>query len=271
MMGDAADTALASAAATLGRLPPGCEQNVRDLVANAVYGIIYHGLTGEIGPAGRRRAASDYIILANVAANWTQALADEATARITPQGISVALTLVLATKLMWWMSNHHIGQGGFYAYMLKVVNAMIPTLLDADKMTYTHAIGHWASTHRVLNMLHIRNDVPFTPLRAPGADARVRITDDIRLRVTAMPAGTARHVLSHAILQKHGQHRVLMFSNMLHECLFVRDEVEAIVNAGRNNVALSIAQDPAVLDQDPRIVYHMGATYLTNGNEVPGA
>jgi hypothetical protein len=62
-----------------------------------------------------------------------------------------------------------------------------------------------------------------------------------------------------------------MFSNKLHECLLVRDEVEAIVNAGRNNVALSIAQDPAVLDQDPRIVYHMGATYLTNGNEVPGA
>jgi hypothetical protein len=106
-------SALATVAACLGHLDGGVDNEVKNLIANAAYAIVYHGLTGWIGPKKDRRKASDWVEVGNTAADFTQPLSDDATARITPEGISRALSVICATKLKRWNSNHHIGQGGF--------------------------------------------------------------------------------------------------------------------------------------------------------------
>lgn len=58
-----------------------------------------------------------------------------------------------------------------------------------------------------------------------------------------------------------------MFSNKVQECVALRDEVEVvIIAAGKANVNLSRATDPRMLPVDPRLAFHMGATYLLGGN-----
>jgi hypothetical protein len=236
---------------------------VRTLVANAAYCIVYYGLAGDTGPAANSRRSGDWKDAD--AATVTQALVNEAQTLITQQGSIVALTIIFATKLLWWMANHHIGQGTMYPYMVKVCNAMIPDIMEDDRKTYCHMIGHWASTHRVLTALHIRTNVQFRPFMNPAGDAAIDLTDDIKLRVYSLPAGTARHAVSHASLQKYGQHKLLLFSPRLADLANLRVEVETLIRAGRANVDASIAGNVAVLPEDPRVRYHMGALFLTGG------
>ncbi len=100
-----------------------------------------------------------------------------------------------------------------------------------------------------------------------AAEARIAITDDLFLRVSSMPAGTARHALSHSILKRHGSHRIFMFSNKLADCVALSNEVELVYEAGKRNINLSRHGDAAALAVDPRLQYHMGATYLLGGNQ----
>lgn len=264
---NASNSGIATAAACLAKLPPGTSGHVRKFIANAAFAIVNYGLTGDLTIQGSAKNASDW--MKADATTITQDLIDEASKAISEQQVIVAVTVICCTKLMWWTSNHHVGQGTFYPYMKKVAGAMLPDMAEADRLTYCHRVGHWASTHKILNILHIRTTVSFIPLMPTTKEATVTLTDDLKLRVTSMPAGTAKHVVSHAILKKYGQHKIFMFSSRLNECFHLSEEVQKIMDAAKASVDKSInANNPlwnAIKDPDPRLVYHMGATYLTGG------
>ncbi|APG78072.1 hypothetical protein [Shahe qinvirus-like virus 1] len=263
---DVGRAAIMTAASCLSRVPAASQPWIRELTANAAYAIVFYGLTGQIGVAPNQRVASDFIV--GAVAEVTQELVTEAQNHVTQQQVIVAVTLIFATKINWWATNHHIGQATMSPYMAKVTKALLSIKsVDLDMIKkIVHQIGHWASTHRVLNLLHIRNDVTFAPLQAVAAGARITLTDDLFLRVSAMPAGTARHALCHAIMTKYGGNKIFMFSSKLAELAALKQEVDAVIEAGRRNVTLSRAADAAALAVDPRLEYHMGATYLLGGN-----
>jgi len=122
---------------------------------------------------------------------------DEAQTLLEGLDLGPAVTLILATKLNWWQTNHHTGQGGMSPYIVKVTNVLLPDMDAENKCELTHTLGHWASTRACLNILKIRclaadrmNNVV-----VKAQNVNVEVTDDMLIRVKSMPAGTAKHAL----------------------------------------------------------------------------
>lgn len=260
--GDAHESGLFTAAATLATMPAQMSQEGRSIVANAAYSCIAFGLTGKIGDNPNDARGGDYRALPPEAVTQDQINAAEAL--ISEQGIVISLTLMLATKLNWWTTNHHTGQGELSPYIVKVTSSICPNWIDQELRKWMHAIGHWCSTHRMLLMLGIATPAEFHPLVDDGIIDSPTISQDVVLRTSAMPAGTARHSISSAIIKRHAGNKIFMFSTKVQDMVNLHAEVEAVFNAGKANVALVLADDDAALDLDPRVPYHIGAGFLTD-------
>jgi hypothetical protein len=103
---------------------------------------------------------------------------------------SGVMTLCLATKYSWWTTNHHVGQGGWSPYVLKVARVLGEGYATEAMKAHIHRAGHWMGTHQGLRYFGI-----YTPAKMqqvvedPVAPV---IADDFVLRQTSFPAGTAR-------------------------------------------------------------------------------
>lgn len=61
------------------------------------------------------------------------------------------LTLIVATKATWWLTNH-TGQGEVIGYTRKVLVAQFGSQATQEAITMAHTIGHWASTIGILSL-----------------------------------------------------------------------------------------------------------------------
>ncbi|APG78078.1 hypothetical protein [Wenzhou qinvirus-like virus 2] len=129
-----------------------------------------------------------------------------------------ALTMLFATKVLWWKSNHHTGQGSPAQYVTKVAQALFPELFDDTAAEETraafwnvvHTAGHWVSTAAFLKAYVARD--PGSQMAMGGTcdpatdDLDISrwptISDDLRLRVQSSPAGTAPLFVCREVVRK---------------------------------------------------------------------
>jgi hypothetical protein len=106
-----------------------------------------------------------------------------------------AMTLVAATKVTWFLTNHHVGQN-----CGKVVGAMGLRPDDRDLRKVLWIGGKWTSTKSVLKGLKIGN-ISDTVNDMSVGTIDISASDDMNLRRSAAPAGTAACTTYHYLSQ----------------------------------------------------------------------
>lgn len=165
---------------------------------------------------------------------------------ITIEEMRNAATIVVATKINWFKENHHTGQGDKGgAFTRKVLAVLNKETATRPWMDLAHRIGHWASTRSVLTQLGVVGIQPSHPVIK--GTATLRPADDIKLRLKAPPAGTARMAVSYALAKK-------MFSS------------PAVVFLPNAEDYQELPAWYAKVTGNPA-AYHMGAVYLCGRRE----
>nr|QNS31050.1 putative nucleocapsid [Frankliniella occidentalis associated qin-like virus1] len=163
-----------------------------------------------------------------------------------------ALTVIVASKITFWQSNHHTGGGKLAHYVKKVYDikykgAVGDTGISSDRATAdVHMVAHWASTCYVLNK------VGFKKVREPEAypgeeGADFHISEDVKIRTSVFPAGHAKHGACQEALKRLA--RVALFGALpsASDCISFLNECRAI--------------------KESEAEYHMGAQYLSESGE----
>ena len=171
------------------------------------------------------------------------------------------LTLALATKINFFATNHHKGQGEVTKFVRKVTTTLFPTMAqDTPKeevRNATHTIGHWMSTHIGMNVLGMATGrvVAVTPLSQSISIDRIGLASDFKARSDSFPAGTAPNALVYNALKDYSGNRAWLMSPYIDDMIACSDEVKvfkaSIEHAKANHLV------------DPRLQYHMGAAFLT--------
>ncbi|XP_072160645.1 uncharacterized protein [Bemisia tabaci] len=98
------------------------------------------------------------------------------------EALRTALTVVVATKANWWLTNHHTGQGAPSGYVLKVLSLKFPGADMAALTTAAHTLGHWASTLHCLNVARIPGVRPIEPFEYANAN-RFELAPDALFKI----------------------------------------------------------------------------------------
>jgi hypothetical protein len=109
------------------------------------------------------------------------------------------VSLLTATKVSYWITNHHVGQGQFQGFIRKVVSAWYRDNIAKDEGSYNlvWALGHWGSTKGILHKLGVKKlkDVPeMANYPLPSAD--------VTMRIQSFPAGTAKAGVCLAVFRR---------------------------------------------------------------------
>jgi hypothetical protein len=191
-----------TAAATIAHLGPryAARTETNIIVATAAYAAVRSGLvytrfahSDNIG-----RPGSDFVRVAT--AGITQDQIDLAEGLIDLNRVSVVITLALAKKFNYWMTNHHVGQGGWASYVLKEVRALVPDLANDAFKRELHMFCHLFGTYGSLRLFQILTPVCLNPLYAePKVPS---ISEDFIIRNDALPAGTAKITIVDTAIRK---------------------------------------------------------------------
>lgn len=106
--------------------------------------------------------------------------------------------LVLSTKINFWQTNHHTGQGVPVGYVAKVMRSILGegSVNNAHYAEALHRLGHYVST-----LAFFKSVKPTTTWRQINGWSVVAnfpaLAADTKLRMDAFPAGTARVGLVH--------------------------------------------------------------------------
>lgn len=121
----------------------------------------------------------------------------------TTTDIRNMMALICATKLNFFQTNHHTGQGSLSGLPLKIFSTLFNS---SEEITITpeitsaiHKFGHWACTKKILSTLGITGIQKTQTLRGV---VQLNFANDFRIRQSVMPAGTAGLALSYAIIRK---------------------------------------------------------------------
>lgn len=160
----------------------------------------------------------------------------------TIQSIQRAVTVLVATKANWWLTNHHTGQGDVTGYVRKVLEAQYGKNMHQAVVTATHTIGHWVSTIYLLQAAGIEGlSTVSDPILPGGFD--FQLASDSALRFGSFPAGTHRAVIAY-----EGAKR-LARSPLVKHC--------------PNAANLSEIPPVIAMIRAAPASYHIGASYLT--------
>lgn len=151
-----------------------------------------------------------------------------------------ALSYVLATKVSYWSTNHHVGQEASTGY-LKKLRAVKRHNSEQDRAAI-HAAGHWAGTLRILRKMGINGlrEVYDYGIHFP---IRFRLSDDFQLRVTGLPAGVGKLGIARALLQRMVRHPAMRICPDIDDFTRLAEVYRAVL-----------------MD---RASFHIGAYYLT--------
>ncbi|APG78068.1 hypothetical protein [Beihai sesarmid crab virus 4] len=174
------------------------------------------------------------------------------TGTIDESDISEAGTVVIATKITFFQTNHHVGTGQFTGFAAKVFNTIFaPRNVDVDMArTVFHTIGHWASTHAVLAALGYRN---LKHVNLVGGKITVGLSEDVKMRLGSYPAGTAKIGLAVACLRKAVTHPIFPLIYDKHQIELLKEMSDAIKGnpvAHHMGAFFLLDGDPAEIDED---------------------
>jgi len=205
-----------------------------DYVA-AAYAVVKYGLVSPDSGDSRLGTTASSVALAS--GDAFQSFISEAT-------IKRALLMVVATKVNWWTMNHHTGSGSIQGFARKtafaVLGATDATLLDLSRCMYV--VGHWCSTRRVLSAIGIPG-VKVDRLYIKDQVSTFLVSEDVKVRLRSMPAGTHKHAIVYAIAKRMAGNIMAEYSPVLSECEPILDMYHVISMDAAN--------------------YHIGSLYLT--------
>lgn len=231
---DSTSTAFVAAALMYAHTANEPDTEIRSFKTRVAYGAVLSGLISfEDGDAVRAPAAT-----AMPNAN----LADVA-ALLTLDAVSMDLSIAVSTKVGIWAMNHHVGSGKLQGYPLKVLmvkrNLSMQQAQSQEWTSAMHMVGHWLSTKITLSALGIDGiDRPANILKPMRLDT----TDDLKLRVSAPPAGTHKHAIAVAIAKRLAKHCIAPLAHVLSEMGTIKASYDRIMAAP--------------------VKYHIGARYL---------
>lgn len=173
----------------------------------------------------------------------------EGSPRMDESHVQMCVTLIAATKVNWWMMNHHVGSGEAQGYVAKVLKtfedslglrgaspAMVKATVDC-----IWQFGHWFSTREILRAFGVLDGTP-----AGSWTRYIAPTDDLMLRLRSCPAGTAAIADAYTALR--------MFASSMYALAFAIPSDAALIARQYNE----IRNNPAS--------YHVGARFLTGGD-----
>jgi hypothetical protein len=182
----------------------------------------------------------------NTAHHMTPELARITEERITKDSLTHANTVVCATKVNYWLMNHHVGQTGdkniASGYVQKVLVMKYNSPLPNNMVRAVHMLGHYASTRFILSRADIPN-ILTTERRCSDDVYEIRFAEDAKLRFRAPPAGTHRMAVCHEAARRLSKYQFAHFCPDVAE-FSVLPKWKATIMA-----------NPAI--------FHIGALYLT--------
>ena len=81
------------------------------------------------------------------------------------EAVCHAATIIVATKLNYFRTNHHTGQGSATPFIVKIISGIFPAAklttghLPKDLQDAVWRYGHWASTHVCLGSMGVRTGI----------------------------------------------------------------------------------------------------------------
>jgi hypothetical protein len=175
--------------------------------------------------------------------------------------VARALSVCLATKINFFRTNHHTGQGEMSGFVKKVLSMLYPMLFKEAELRAVqdavHNVGHWMSTHIGLNALGMFTGkrVAISPVAALIGKAATNLATDFVARVDSLPAGTAPYAVVHATLKEFSTNKAFTVAPYAEEMFAAAEAIEELIAGSKK-----AAEEKAV---DLRLTYHMGAMYLT--------
>ncbi len=179
-----------SAAQTMARLNRHTDTHENKFLATAAYMAVSTGMVYKMkrGASQTITQGSDWEDMSNIGPEEAQVRTVEGL--LKGENYSGVMTLCLATKYSWWTMNHHMGQGGWSPYVLKVAHILGEGYATEAMKAHIHRAGHWMGTHQGLRYFGI-----YTPalmkyvVEYPTVPV---IADDFVLRQTSCPVSSAR-------------------------------------------------------------------------------
>jgi hypothetical protein len=140
-----------TAAQTMARLNRHVNTAENRFLATAAYlsvstGMVYNM---QVGTSPNIKKGSDWEDTGNNGPTEEQVRTAET--MLTDANFSGVMTLCLATKYSWWTTNHHVSQGGWSPYVLKVARVLGEGYATEAMKSHIHRAGHWMGPTRVLD------------------------------------------------------------------------------------------------------------------------
>lgn len=109
------------------------------------------------------------------------------------------VTVLTATKVNFWLTNHHVGSGRFSGYMKKLMMLKYSENVANDPLVFNAvwALGHWGSSAGILGALGVEGTGTIVGFKKYPSPA-----DDVKMRIESYPAGTARVGVCQAIIKR---------------------------------------------------------------------
>ena len=228
---------------------------MKDIAASAALAIVDCGLIGyrsdldlekrmldsssfEI-PAAHRVVDGDWTVISTAPSR----VEGDYVPQITENSMRNALSVVVATKIMWYSTNHHLGGHVASGYLVKLIRAKYPDTAGniGEWSELAHVIGHWPSTVGIIRKLEVPGVKQFVS-HITNPPSRLTIAEDALLRTRSTPAGTHRTAIAYAGVKRLATSSYAMFC----------PDVASL--AGIKEVYEGILTDPAA--------HHVGADYL---------
>lgn len=168
---------------------------------------------------------------------------------ITHAHIINAATIILATKLNFFSSNHHTGQGRLSGFAKKAaVNLLNLSENETIEIcSYIHSAGHWADSRAVFFDLSINGAIDVVRFHRTTV-SRVSVSRDIEIRTVSYPAGTAKLAFCVAAGRRLVNSRLAPYIPWINHL----NEIVAAANLVKANP----------------LRYHIGSAYLTNNPRI---
>jgi hypothetical protein len=174
---------------------------------------------------------------------------------ITNDIVVKILSVCLATKINFFSTNHHTGQGKMTDFMTKMLTTLYPDQMrEAEATAVTAAIhqaGHWMSTHVASNTLGMFTGsiITLTPVSCLIGQASDFIT-----RPDALPSSTTPYAIVYFCMRKFGTHKAWIVAPHTADIINACENIKTIING--------IKPMHHAKRIDPRLEYHVGVIYV---------
>ena len=179
----------------------------------------------------------------------------------TTEMVGKSLTLMVAGKFNWYMTNHHVGQGHATSFITKIAGTMCPWMLTNESSisetarTTVWEIEHWVSTHLCMNLMAMRTGMRVSAHPCGSSVGSAILADNMKIRCDAAPAGMAKAALLHSVIRLHHKNMLWLVARQFDQVLDCAYEYQRFLD--------DVKTAKQTRTVDPRMKNHEGRMYLT--------